>query len=113
MNLEVKIHVPQDEITPAACRRDEPLTVSLNRSNEVSVQEEVHVGEIRGGTSVHYNLVQHLKHTHARALYISHHKLRSRTTLEVNYSETEMITYTGKKISDAKVRNVQSPLEHR
>lgn len=38
-------------------------TVSLHGGNEVSVQEEVHVGEVRGGTSVHHHLVQHLKHT--------------------------------------------------
>lgn len=42
------------------------LTVSLHGGNEVSVQKEVHVGEVRGGTSVHHDLVQHLKHTRGR-----------------------------------------------
>lgn len=41
------------------------LTVSLHGGNEVSIQKEVHVGEVRGGTSVHHDLVQHLKHTRA------------------------------------------------
>lgn len=39
-----------------------PLTVSLHCGNEVSVQEEVHIGEVGGGSSVHHHLVQDLKH---------------------------------------------------
>lgn len=41
-----------------------PLTVSLHCGDEVSIQEQVHIGEIGGGSSVHHHLVQNLKHTH-------------------------------------------------
>lgn len=34
-----------------------PLTISLYCGNEVSIQEEIHIGEIRGGSSVHHHLV--------------------------------------------------------
>lgn len=37
------------------------LTVSLHRGDEVSVQEEVHVGEIWGGPPVHHHVVQNLR----------------------------------------------------
>lgn len=40
-----------------------PLTISLHCSNEVSVQKEVNIGEIGGGSSVHHHLIEHLKHT--------------------------------------------------
>lgn len=40
-----------------------PLTVSLHRGDQVSVQEEVHVGQVGGGSSVHHHLVKNLKHT--------------------------------------------------
>lgn len=43
------------------------LTVSLHGGDEVSVQEEVHVGQIGGGASVHHHVVQHLNATHAAA----------------------------------------------
>lgn len=37
------------------------LTVSLHCGDEVSVQEEVHVGEIWGGSPVHHHVVQNLR----------------------------------------------------
>lgn len=44
---------------------DAALTVSLHGGDEVSVQEEVHVGEVGGGSPVHHHVVQHLNATHA------------------------------------------------
>lgn len=38
-----------------------PLTISLHRSNEVSIQEQVYVREIGGGSSVHHHLIQYLQ----------------------------------------------------
>lgn len=38
-----------------------PLTISLHCSNEVSIQEQVYVREIGGGSSVHHHLIQYLQ----------------------------------------------------
>lgn len=38
-----------------------PLTISLHRSNKVSIQEQVYVREIGGGSSVHHHLIQYLQ----------------------------------------------------
>lgn len=40
-----------------------PLTISLHCGNEVSVQEQVHIGEVGRGSSVNHHLIQHLKYT--------------------------------------------------
>lgn len=39
------------------------LTVSLHRGDEVSVQEEVYVGQVGGGASVHHHIIQNLKNS--------------------------------------------------